>query len=50
MTEQEMQIWQYADETRDRVEALEEKMEAFEQSWTVFMKLMAKHLENENGE
>lgn len=50
MTESEMTMWQYADESRDRIEALEKKVEDMENAWTVFMNLMAKHLENENGE
>lgn len=49
MTEKEMHIWQYADESRDRIEALEKKVEGMEQAWIVFMKLMAEHLEKENG-
>ena len=49
MTDEELTMWQYLDESRDRIEALEAKNKELETAFAVFMTLIAEKMEINNG-
>lgn len=49
MTDKELELWQYLDESRDRIEALEKEHEELKTAFTVFINLIADKMEIDNG-
>ncbi len=49
MTESEETLWQYADESRDRIEALEERVGDLQKTVSVLLHVVENLLEKKDG-
>lgn len=49
MTDKELEMWQYLDESRDKIEILEKEVTELRTAFTVVINLLAEKMEIDNG-